>query len=108
MLESEWPMRVVIDTNIWVSGLFWKGSPWQILRLAEEKKVEVFATATMLEELETVLHDPRLRPRRVELGLEIADLLAYATALISLVAIEQIEPVVIHASTLACLPKARF
>ena len=51
MLESESPMRVVIDTNIWVSGLLWKGSPWDILRLAEEKKIEAFATATMLEEL---------------------------------------------------------
>jgi predicted nucleic acid-binding protein len=21
-------MRVVIDTNVWISGLLWKGAPW--------------------------------------------------------------------------------
>jgi len=94
-LESESPMRVVIDTNVWVSGLLWKGTPWQILRLAEEKKVEIYATTSMLEELETVLQYPRLQPRRLELGLAVVDFTAYATALVSLVELEQIEPVVI-------------
>lgn len=95
MLESESPMRVVVDTNVWISGLLWKGTPWHILRLAEEKKIEIYATASMLEELETVLHYPRLQPRCLELGLEIVDLMVYATALLSLVKLERIEPVVI-------------
>jgi len=28
-------MRIVIDTNIWISGLLWRGMPWRLLRLAE-------------------------------------------------------------------------
>lgn len=95
MIESESPMRVVIDTNIWSSGLLWKGLPWHVLRLAEENKVEIVAMLPMLEELETVLYYSRLQPRRLELSLEIADLIAYATTLVSMVELERIEPVVI-------------
>ena len=86
--------RVVIDTNVWVSGLLWTGSPWRILRLAEDEEIEVWATVSMLEELEAVLSYPRLQPRRKDMGLEIADLMAYATALVSLVELARIEPVV--------------
>jgi putative PIN family toxin of toxin-antitoxin system len=55
VLESESPVRVVIDANVWISGLLWKGLPWHVLRLAEENKVEILATVSMLEELEIVL-----------------------------------------------------
>lgn len=88
-------MRVVIDTNVWISGLLWKGPPWQILRLLEQKSIEGFATVSMMQELETVLHYPRLQPRLQELGLTIADLVAYATSLVSLIELEHITPVVL-------------
>ena len=73
----------------------WKGLPWQVLRLAEEEKVQRWATLSMLGELETVLHYPRLQPRRMELGLGIADLIAYATDLVSLIELKRLEPVAI-------------
>lgn len=46
----------------------WKGLPWQVLRLAEEEKVQIWATLSMLEELETVSENPptfwlELQPR---------------------------------------------
>jgi putative PIN family toxin of toxin-antitoxin system len=87
-------MRVVVDTNVWISGLFWKGPPWHILRLAEEGRIEIWATVSMLEELEAVLGYPRLQPRRLELGLEIADLMAYAAALVLLADLPRLEPVI--------------
>lgn len=87
-------MRVVIDTNVWISGLLWKGSPWKILRLVEEQKIEAWATTSMLIELETSLAYPRLQPRLIELNLEIIDLLAFAADQVSLIELERIEPVV--------------
>ena len=42
-----------------------------------------------------MLRYPRLQPRLLELGLEIADLIAYAAALVSLIELERIEPVVV-------------
>jgi putative PIN family toxin of toxin-antitoxin system len=87
-------MRVVVDTNVWVSGLLWKGLPWRLLRLAEAEKVEIWATPSMLLELETVLRRPQFEARRRELDLETWEIVAYAATLVSLVDLERIEPIV--------------
>jgi putative PIN family toxin of toxin-antitoxin system len=34
-------VRIVIDTNIWISGLLWRGLSWNLLRLAEADQVEL-------------------------------------------------------------------
>lgn len=47
-------MRIVIDTNIWVSGLLWRGLPWELLRLADAGQVEICTAPPMLNELERV------------------------------------------------------
>jgi putative PIN family toxin of toxin-antitoxin system len=44
-------MRAVIDTNVWVSGLLWRGAPRRILRLAERGEIEVCIAPPMLAEL---------------------------------------------------------
>jgi len=74
-------MRVVIDTNIWVSGLLWRGSPWRLLKLAERGEIEVCMSPRMLDELARVLTYERLQPRLEQLGLTPADLVAYAANL---------------------------
>ena len=74
-------MRVVLDTNIWVSGLLWRGQPWKLLRLADAGRVEPCMAPEMLTELAEVLGYPRFQSRIVELGLETADLVAYAASL---------------------------
>jgi putative PIN family toxin of toxin-antitoxin system len=70
-------MRIVIDTNIWVSGLLWRGLPWNLLRLAETKQVEICVAPPMLAELERVLSYSRLQARWIKLGLELTDLMTY-------------------------------
>lgn len=47
--------RVVLDTNVIVSGLFFSGPPRQIIALALEEEVEVATSAPLNEELERVL-----------------------------------------------------
>ncbi|MFH1284400.1 MAG: putative toxin-antitoxin system toxin component, PIN family [Candidatus Peregrinibacteria bacterium] len=44
-------MKIVIDSNIFISGIFWKGASNEIIRLAEEEKVEICATLEIIEEL---------------------------------------------------------
>ena len=48
-------LKVVLDTNIWLSGTFWKGNPYRIIKLAEQKRIEVFITNAILEEIVDVL-----------------------------------------------------
>ena len=74
-------MRVVIDTNIWVSGLLWRGRPWELLRLAKAGQLELCLTPSMLAELAATLDYEKLRPRLTQLGLTHADLMAYVISL---------------------------
>jgi putative PIN family toxin of toxin-antitoxin system len=76
-------VRVVLDTNIWVSGLLWKGPPWKLLRLAEQKKVELCSAAPILVELYEVLSYDRLQPRLQLLSLTPEELVAYVLDLAS-------------------------
>lgn len=48
--------RVVLDTNIFVSSIFWKkGNPHKVVMLSLEGKVNVFTSLPVLEELTKVL-----------------------------------------------------
>ncbi len=77
-------MRLVIDTNIWISGLLWRGMPHELLRLAEKGQVTLGLTADTLAELSRVLGYERLQPRLKQLGLLPADLIAYVLTLTTL------------------------
>jgi hypothetical protein len=48
-------MRLVLDTNIVVSGLLWDGAPYRLLRAADGARVLLFTSTPLLEELSVVL-----------------------------------------------------
>lgn len=48
-------LRVVLDTNVYVSAFVFGGPPLEILRLGVRGYVAVFVSAPILEELQTVL-----------------------------------------------------
>ena len=88
-------MRIVIDTNVWVSGLLWRGMPWKLLCLAEEGEVELCITPSMLVELAEVLSYERLQPRLQQLGLTPEELVAYALNLASVFEVPEGDPIVV-------------
>lgn len=88
-------MRIVIDTNIWVSGLLWRGMPWKLLCLAEAGEVELCMAASMLVELAEVLSYERLQPRLEQLGLTPAELIAYTMGLASVFEVPEGPPIVV-------------
>ena len=51
------PERVVFDTNVWISGLLWRGKPYQCLLLARGKVVEAAYCQTMAGELSEKLRN---------------------------------------------------
>ncbi|MBI4163642.1 MAG: putative toxin-antitoxin system toxin component, PIN family [Candidatus Aenigmarchaeota archaeon] len=55
MKEEKEKLKVVLDTNIYVSSVFWLGKPHQIVELAIDGKIQVFTSPQILEELERVL-----------------------------------------------------
>ena len=48
-------MRLVLDTNVVVSGLIWRGPPRQLLALGRSGRVTLFSSAVLLDELIDVL-----------------------------------------------------
>ncbi len=47
--------RAVFDTNIWISGLLWRGKPYQCLLLARSRVVQLVYCSSMAAELEQKL-----------------------------------------------------
>ena len=60
-------MRLVLDTNIVVSALLWKGAPRDLLRAATEARVELFTSDPLLEELAEVLSRSKFKKKIAEL-----------------------------------------
>lgn len=43
-------MKIVVDTNVFISGAFWGGKPLKILELIADGKVQFFVTPKILSE----------------------------------------------------------
>jgi len=67
-------MEVVLDTNILISGVLWKGIPFQLLQWAENRKLAIYTSHQILEEVHRVLHYPKFRKYMDNIGLSPNDL----------------------------------
>ena len=48
-------MRVVLDTNIVVSGLLWDGRPRRLLEFGRDRLIKLLTSSALLDELFDVL-----------------------------------------------------
>ena len=64
-------MKVVLDTNVLVSAMFWYGDSDRIIRLAEEKKVEIILSKAILEEFSRVLGYKDIQDKVKDKNLEV-------------------------------------
>jgi|JI102314DRNA_FD_contig_41_6406763_length_1606_multi_4_in_0_out_0_2 uncharacterized protein len=69
-------MRVVIDVNVWISGLLWGGVPRRVLELVKNQQITIFVSDTLLQEMETTLRRAKLRPKMQSLGLTVDGLMS--------------------------------
>ena len=47
-------MKVVLDTNVFISGIFFSGSPAQILKAWKEQKIQIVLSKEILDEYQRV------------------------------------------------------
>jgi putative PIN family toxin of toxin-antitoxin system len=80
------PLRLVLDTNVVVAALLWRGPPRRLLEAAIAGEVELFSSAVLLDELAHTLGYSKFDQRIEALNTSIAALLAQYTALVRLVA----------------------
>jgi uncharacterized protein len=62
-------MRVVIDTNIWISGLLFGGIPSKIILLAQSQQIEIIYSEALLNEIRGVLSYRKFHKRLEKTGL---------------------------------------
>ena len=83
---GERPWRLVLDTNVVVSGLLWNGPSRRLLDLAiEAETLELYSTAMLLDELAHTLGYAKLAPRIRTFGVSVDFLVDRYSALVSLV-----------------------
>ena len=68
-------MRLVLDVNVWISGLLWGGSPRQVLNLAKARTITIFVSEPILSELAEVLDRAKFQSRMRSLDITTDDLL---------------------------------
>ena len=85
-------LRIVLDTNVWISGLLSpKGVPAAILKALEEKRVQLLVSDLMADEILRVLNYPKIRKYP-----HVTDDLLRSVAALLLFHVERIEPTVTH------------
>lgn len=59
-------MKVVLDTNVWLSAIFWKGEASKIIETLIDKKINVLISGSILSEIAEVLNKEEKFKRFIE------------------------------------------
>lgn len=76
-------MKVVVDVNVWISALLWRGIPRQILQKAQNNQITIFASEDLFQELKTTLRRDKFVSKIKSLGLTVEDLLDASTEVLN-------------------------
>ena len=81
-------IKVVLDTNVLISGLLWEGLPNNLLAMVKQGKLELCTSTEIIEELEGVLKREKFKPRIEELGTNVNELVSSIMILASFYQVE--------------------
>ena len=88
-------MRIVVDTNVLISGLLWSGPPNRILKWARDGLVVLISCESTIDELKRVIQYKRFNQQLSVLKISSPDVIAYAMNLVTFVPNPQNMPQVI-------------
>ena len=77
-------MKVLLDTNIWISGLLWGGNPRRIIQLAVSEQIVLYSSKLLVDELQATLAYPKLQRRLEKLAITAEELLLQVAAITQL------------------------
>jgi putative PIN family toxin of toxin-antitoxin system len=104
-------LRLVLDTNVVVSGLLWGGHSRRLLELATTDTITLYSSPVLVEELNQTLHYAKLAKRIAALQTTVQTLVANYSALVMLVVPQQVPRVIAQDAdddqVLACAVEAR-
>ena len=68
-------LKIVLDTNVWISGLIWGGRPAEIITAAEDNRLSILISEEIIAEISRVLNYPKLKDAYQPTGLNRKDLI---------------------------------
>ena len=87
-------VRVVLDTNVYISGLLWTGMPHTLLRSAETGNLVLIATPAIVEEVREVLARPKFAARITTLNTSVGELTESLLSRVEIIQEPKVAPVV--------------
>ena len=78
-------VRVVLDTNVYISGLLWTGLPHDLLSVAEAGLLLLVTTPAIIEEVREVLARPKFAARMKALTTSVDELLESLLSIVQLI-----------------------
>ena len=87
-------VRLVLDTNVCVSGLLWTGTPHLLIRAAEAGDLVPVTTPSIMEEVREALARPKFAARIAVLNTSVAELMESLLSVVEVVQEPRIEPVI--------------
>lgn len=89
-------MRIVLDTNVVLSALLWRGTPHHLLAaIGQHSSTQLYSSTALLEELADVLARPSATKRLALIGRSVRDVLADYIEAIELVEPSSVPRVVV-------------
>jgi uncharacterized protein len=88
-------MRVVLDTNIVVSGWLWSGAPRRALQIGRSSQVQLIASEATLDELRDVIHRSKFANRLQFVGKTAEELIQEYLGLLEIVDAVVLPPVIL-------------
>lgn len=80
-------MRIVLDTNVVLSALLWRGTPYRLLETVRLRpSLQLYSSAALLEELADVLTRPSPTKRLALIGKIAREVMADYVAVVEIVA----------------------
>jgi uncharacterized protein len=83
-------MKVVLDTNIWLSALLWGGLPDQITQIAEIGQIQIFSSEPLLTELANTLTTTKIQRRIDLIGITAESVYLATRRVVTVVPIEEL------------------
>ncbi|MEK6833452.1 MAG: putative toxin-antitoxin system toxin component, PIN family [Nanoarchaeota archaeon] len=82
-------MKIVLDTNVWLSGIFWDGEASKIIEKAEKKEIQIIISEDILSEIVNVLNrESKFQKYILNLRLSIEDLIRTILSISTLIEIK--------------------
>ncbi len=84
-------MKVVIDTNIWVSAWLWRGIPGNIIRLGRTQAITICTSEALLTEFKNILSYAKFQQKIQSLNFTKEELIAATRELARIYPIQELN-----------------